>query len=118
MVNCGEELICDFAETYRVYDIKSLDVEYAATLAVGLRDGSRVKMKLNGDRLPLSDLLLARISDATTWRLWQNTKDGHKGKNMPPSIFDILTGNDTKDKPIEFESIDDFKKVWSTINGD
>jgi len=93
-------------------------VEYAATLAVGLRSESRVKMKLNGDRFPLSDLLLARISDATMWRLWQNTKDGQKGKNMPPSIFDMLTGNDNKEKPIEFESIDDFKKMWSTINGD
>ena len=35
-----DALICDFAETYHIYDYRSLDVEYAATLAYGLRDDS------------------------------------------------------------------------------
>ena len=39
-------LICDFAETYHIYDYRALPVSYAATLAYGLRSDSRIRLKL------------------------------------------------------------------------
>ena len=49
MVRADEDaLICDFAETYHIYDYKRLPLSTAAALAVGLRDTSRIKMKLSG----------------------------------------------------------------------
>ena len=43
-----DALICDFAETYHIYDYRKLPPQYAAVLACGLRDDSRIKMKLAG----------------------------------------------------------------------
>ena len=37
-----DELTCDMAETYGIFDIKRVPVRLLATLAVGLRDDSRV----------------------------------------------------------------------------
>ena len=46
-------LICDFAETYNIYDYRSLPVKLAATYSAGLRENSRIKMKLRGDALAM-----------------------------------------------------------------
>ena len=40
-----DALICDFAETYHIYNIYGMPVQYIATLAIGLRDDSRIKSK-------------------------------------------------------------------------
>ena len=42
-----EALICDFAETYHIYDYKRLPLTTVAALAVGLRENSRLKMAMN-----------------------------------------------------------------------
>lgn len=41
-----EAVICDMAETYGVFDYKTLPVPLLATLACGLRDNSRIKMRI------------------------------------------------------------------------
>jgi len=38
-------LICDFAETYHIYDYRQLPPTRVAVFACGLRDDSRIKMK-------------------------------------------------------------------------
>lgn len=43
-------LMCDLAETYGIYDYRSLPVRTVATLAAGLRDNSRIKTKLRGGK--------------------------------------------------------------------
>ena len=64
MIRADEDaLICDFAETYHIYNYKSLPVRMAATLAAGLRDDSRIKLKLNQQRVSNTDLLLSVIAD-------------------------------------------------------
>lgn len=45
-----EALICDLAETYNIYDYRSIPVNLLSTLSVGLRDNARIKMKLRGER--------------------------------------------------------------------
>ena len=47
MSNYSDELTCDMAETYGIFDIKRVPVRLLATLAVGLRDDSRVKQAKN-----------------------------------------------------------------------
>lgn len=44
-----DELICDMAESYRIYDYRALKARYAATLALGLRPHSRVMLKIRED---------------------------------------------------------------------
>lgn len=45
-----DALICDLAETYRIFDYRSLPLKTVATFSVGLRENSRIKMSLGGGR--------------------------------------------------------------------
>lgn len=80
-------LICDFAETYHIYDYRSLPLQKASILAAGLRENSRIKMKLSGMKYPLNTLLLASVVDRLSLVLWINTKDGASGENKPDSLL-------------------------------
>ena len=88
-------LICDFAETYRVFDWRSLPVKTAATLAMGLRPDSRIAQKLSGAAAPPDTLLLAMAVDALRVLAWQRTKDGAHGRNFPKSVLQALLGADS-----------------------
>ncbi|MBQ4177615.1 MAG: hypothetical protein II640_09125, partial [Lachnospiraceae bacterium] len=60
MINADEDaLICDLAETYGIFDMESLPVKLVATLAMGLRGDSRIKMKISGAVLSRRDLILS-----------------------------------------------------------
>lgn len=61
-----DALICDFAETYHIYDMESLPIDLVATLACGLRDNSRIKMKLGGTELTPETFLSATLIDRVT----------------------------------------------------
>lgn len=114
------ELICDFAETYHVLDWRTLPVGLAATLAAGLRDSSRVKMKIAGAKAPADTLLLAAGADALKVLVWQNTRDGAKGKNPPESILQqILSNGEPETKTEGFAEPSDFM-AWrnSMLRGD
>ena len=108
MIRIGkDELICDLAETYQIYDYRSIRPSLLATLAVGLRDNSRSKMKIVGERVDIDTQLLAAIVDRLSILIWQKTDDGRKGRNRPKSILEGLIH-----KPVEdygFETIDEFE---------
>lgn len=87
-----DALICDFAQYYGVTDFRALKPSYAAVLAVGLPEDARIKKKLHDQQLDLKTMLLARIADYLAIDVWFQTKDGHKGRNRPPSIAKILSG--------------------------
>ena len=116
MIKIDEDaLICDLAETYNIYDYKQLPVKMVAVFSYGLKDDSRIKMKLNNQLVSLETLLLAGISDKVNTLVWFQTEDGQNGKNRPPSITDSLTSNNrvsenTNDFEV-FESGEDFEKV-------
>lgn len=113
MQNAGrDELICDFAETYRIYDYRSLPARLAATYAAGLRPDSRIKMKMSGSVLKTDEMLLALIADTLAVLAWQNTKDGQRNRNRPKSILTALTAppKEKTDAPA-FESPEAFK-AW------
>ena len=110
-------LICDLAETYGVYDLGSLPLTTVAILASGLRDNSRIKMKLSGRKVSDNLLLLAHAVDRLSLLVWAQTKDGQKNRHRPPSIVDhLLYGDKTNRlKGMVFDSPEDFWAARESI---
>lgn len=111
-----DNLICDFAETYGIYDIYRFPPDYIATLAIGLHNNSRVKMKLCGMNIDLNTLLLAKICDATALNVYAKSKDAQRGRNRPKSTVEALTTVKTDAETArKFRSGDDFLKEWNRL---
>ena len=112
---CEDELICDFAETYHIFNYEELSPKTVATLCFGLREDSRVKMKLSGLKITLSQMLLARMTDELSFQSWAKTKDGQKNRNRPESVLKTLIARNEEDKVVSFMTSDDFNKAWENI---
>lgn len=115
-----DALICDFAEFYHIYNIYDYSPDYIATLAIGLRDNSRIKLKLLGLRVDINMLLLAHIADNTAINIYAKTKDAKSGKNKPTSFVNLFTKTETREKAKEakkFDSGADFDKEWRRLCG-
>lgn len=111
-------LICDLAETYHIFDYKSLPLSKVATFCVGLRTDSRIKMKMNNVSYSLDTILLAAITDKLSILAWQNTNDATNGINRPKSILSQLLGEKDDNDVESFESPKEFERTWnSIING-
>lgn len=91
-------MICDLAETYHVLNYQELSPVMVATLVLGLRDNSRVKMKISASRLTLGQALMTMILDDLNFLSWTKTKSAQKNKNRPKSIYKKLSGEDDKPK--------------------
>ena len=113
-----DALICDFAETYQIHDMRSYPCEYIATLAKGLKDNSRIKMKAIGLEVDINCLLLAHIADNTAINWYLKTKDAEKGINQPKSFVRILTEKIDESKTARtFVTSADFDAEWRRLNG-
>lgn len=124
MVALDEDaLICDLAETYGIFDYRSLPAQLVATFAVGLRDNSRIKTKMNGMERTFDEYMLAAIYDGINWLCWSKTKDGQKGRNMPGRIIDLFFGNkEAATKSLNdyevFNSPEEFEAVRASLVGE
>lgn len=116
MIQMDEDaLICDLAETYRIYDYKSLPVDMVATFSVGLREDSRIKRKMNDIKQSLNSILLAAICDGISTLVWMNSTDGQVGTNRPKSILSILMGSTEKENDVmAFETPEEFERAWNS----
>lgn len=108
-------LMCDLAETYRIYDYKSLPLSRVAIFAVGLRDDSRIKMKISGMKYPTETLLLASAVDRLSLLAWMNSKDGTNGVNRPKSVLNELLGQEDERDIEAFNSPEEFEKRRNEI---
>ena len=119
MITADEEaLICDFAETYGIYDYRKLPLKTAAILASGLRDNSRIKIKLSGLNAAPETILNAAIADHTGMLVWMQSKDGVKNQNRPVSILDkILNPEKKKEDVTTFATGQDFEDEWNRLLG-
>ncbi len=117
MIQTDEDaLICDLAETYHIYDYKELPLTRVAIFAIGLKNDSRIKMKMSDQLVPVETLLFAGIFDRLSLLLWGQTKDGQKGKNRPTMIFETLTVKKSKESDvIVFSSGEDYEKTRNRI---
>lgn len=111
-------LICDLAETYQVYDYRSLPVQLVATLCSGLREDSRIRMKQRGEKIRLTDRLLVCLYDAYQNFLWARYGEGEP----PESIYDCLVERtQKKENPSgvrSFDSPEAYEEVRKRIIGD
>lgn len=118
MLNTDRDaVLCDLAETYNIYDYRSLPAVSVAMFASGLRDGSRIKLKLVGESQPLNTMLLAAIADRLALLLWARTKDGEKGRNRPKMIVESLTEQQCPERVKGFKKAEDFERTWATVTG-
>ena len=109
-------LICDLAETYNIYDFKSLPCHVVGIFACGLRSDSRIILKLSEQKVTTDQLILASILDTTKMLLWINSEDGRKNRNRPESIAKKLAEGDTKESQT-FDSGEDFMAEWAKYTG-
>ena len=99
-----DSLICDLAETYNIYDYRALSPRLVGVLACGLRDNSRIKMLMSGQKISTDTMLRAGILDRLSILAWQNTEDGHEGRNMPESVLSKLIGEHKENNTMSFNS--------------
>ena len=108
-------LMCDFAETYNIYDYKALRPSVAAIFAIGLPNDSRIKRKLSGQKHSTQTILLSCIADSLNLLVWFKTKDGHNNTNRPKSILSELM--EEKEELAEFDSIEAYEAARAKIIG-
>ena len=110
MVTDEDALLCDLAETYGIFDIRSLPVVRVATFAIGLKGDSRIMVKMTGQKCSSEMVMLAGILDRLSFIAWSKTKDAQKGRNRPASVVDsLLNGNSQPEKDYEvFSSGEEF----------
>lgn len=118
MLNTDENaLLCDLAETYHIYDMKSLPLERTAAFACGLRENSRIIRILSGQKHTLDEILRVLIYDKLNWIAWTKTRDAAKGRNRPEPLAAKLfrqekeSENDIK----SFESSGEFERAKAKI---
>lgn len=118
MIAADEDaLICDLAETYQIYDYRSMPVALIATLSAGLRDNARIKMILTDEKVSMNTFLLCSIVDQLNLLLWAQTEDGIKGENRPRSILQTLFPQNTSSDVEGFDTPDDYEKARERILG-
>ena len=109
-----DALICDFAEYYHIYNYRALPVKYAATLACGLRENSRIKKALSGTSYDTETLLLAAAVGRLSLIWWSKTQDGQQNVNRPALISEALQGTVQDDSNMEL--FDDREEFFSRRN--
>ena len=110
-----EALICDLAETYGIFDYRALPLKLVATLSVGLRENSRIKMKLSGVKTSTDTMLLASAVDRLSLLVWAKTEDAQNNVNRPKSILSILTGIEEESEIVTFNTAEDFEAERENI---
>lgn len=117
-----DALICDMAETYGIFDLYAMPAQLAATLAVGLREDSRIKVKMSGMKMDFNKYILAALFDKVNWLCWTKTKDAQHGTHVPESILDLLLQtdrkNDTADEYVVFDSPEAFETARQKLLGE
>lgn len=115
MLNLSKDaLICDLAETYHIYDMRSLPLRTVATLAAGLREDSRIVMLAGGLEARQDSLLLAMIADRV-----ELLRYGLAGeKSLPTSLTETMLGKTKKKGVRSFRTAQEFEAALAKFNGE
>lgn len=115
MIELDEDaLICDLAETYQIYDYRSLPVQLVATLSAGLRDDSRIKLLAAGSPVAVETIILSAIADNLA--LLRASFDKHGSK---PFLFtEAISGEKKKKKTMSFKTVAEFDAALRRIRGE
>ena len=116
MIKTDEDaLICDLAETYRIYDYRQLPAYQVAVFSFGLRDDSRIKVAMSGQNVPTDLLIQASMLDRLSMLVWMKSKDGQQGKNRPASMVDSLLKVEKEKEQMVFTSGEEFEEYRSKL---
>lgn len=111
-----EELICDLAQYYGIYDLTTYPVSFIATLSFGLPQESRVMLKLSDQKVDPKTMILAAIYDSLAALLWSRSKDGQKGRNRPKLLVDSLQKSKSQSKDlVGYASADLYRQARKEI---
>ena len=113
-----DALVCDLAETYGIFDLRTLPVPLLATLASGLREDSRIMMRLTGRRITRSELLLAAAVDRLSLLWWGMSEDAKHGTNRPKSLVAaFMEEQEEAGNVMAFDDVDAFERAWTERTG-
>lgn len=112
---CEDDMICDLAEYYHLFNYKEFSPLLVGTLVFGLRKESRVMKRISNQKLTLEEFLLARIADELRFQSWAGSKDGRKNRNRPKSLLEQLVGTAKKEEYATFETMEEFEQMWDAI---
>ena len=79
-------------------------VEYIATLLAGLREDSRVMLKITNRKLTIDQMINIMSFDILNLLFWSKTVDGHNNVNRPKKLMDIFNKTETVDEIKTFDS--------------
>lgn len=114
----SDALECDLAETYHIYNYKELPLSKVALFSVGLRNDSRIKLKMSDCEYSLDTILLASAVDRLSYLVWSKTDDAQKGKNRPLFIVSkLLKSTEIDDDIVAFNSGEEFERARNKILG-
>lgn len=88
----------------------SLPIDTVATLSVGLRENSRIILKLKESEVSLDTMLLAGINDRLSAIMWQLS--GGSNTDKPTMITDSFIKREEKPDNDKFASGEEFMKFW------
>lgn len=116
MVELDEDaLVCDLAETYHIFDYRSLPVKLVATLSAGLRDNARIKLKAMGSPVSLETIILAATADNLTMLRAGMDK---KNRTKPFLFTEAIRGENKKHKVRGFKTAEEFEAALKRIRGE
>lgn len=107
-----DAITCDLAETYHIYDFYKLPPLKVAVFVCGLRDDSRIMLKLNDQKVSIDRIISAKTCDNLSILVWSKSKDAQNGINRPKLFTDVLLGRDEEKKVQSFADGDEFMKAW------
>lgn len=110
-----DALICDMAETYRIYDIYAFRPKQVAVFASGLGPDSRIRLKLAGISPRSTQELLAHIADNLAILRYRFT--AQSGDDLPTLFTDLIQDNQPE-KSGAVESYQDgnaFSEAWKRL---
>ena len=115
-MNLDEDaLICDLAETYHIYDYRSLPLKTVATLSAGLRDDSRIKLEAAEASVGLDTVILAAIADNLALL---RASMSSKNKGEPFLFSEAINGEKKKQKARGFKTGEEFEAALRRIRGE
>ena len=116
MINLNEDaLICDLAETYTIYDYRSLPVRLVATLSAGLRDNSRIKLLMADSSVSLETYILASIADNLALL---RAGFGKSNKEKPFLFTDAISEKTNKKSVVGFRTASEFEAALARFEGE
>ncbi|MFQ6794669.1 MAG: hypothetical protein ACLRT4_18080 [Thomasclavelia sp.] len=114
MINVDQDALeCDLAETYHIFNYKELSPRRIALFSCGLRDNSRIKLKLADSKYTLEQILMINTFDALSMLLW--VKAGAKKDNRPQLLSNIIFDKNEEDEYMTFADGDQFEKARQEI---